>query len=520
MTLVLAIGMALLVLGILVLPLIDRTRVQPVPEPYDPEYQDLEEERDSLMHAVRELDRRRDFSVERRSHLRDRYLRKAAIVEQRLAQRAEGPAPLVQRRGQLPVSWILLLVLIVPSVALIGGHALPRVSTDGTVTTNRQTDIAAGREVQRLQRAVRSDPSVDTLAALGDAYWEVVNARPVASGSGPDAQPPFFDETRETYDRLVEVASAAGRADMMAIAQRRLGYLDLLSGNVADAETRLERAVELDPDDGEALFTLGQVRYSLGRLAGAAEAWSAYLATPLGEGDDETAELAARAQTLAPLVDAVQRDGNEASYLALADALWEAGDRPRAASFYAERLQRFEGEPPRAVRRLGMALFFAGNAEQAVLALERARVLEPTEPETLLFLGNAYRSLNDRTRAVEAWRAYIGAVGGAANAGRVPQLIAEASRGPASSAEAAAGAAAGAAATGGGLFAANCVSCHGAGGSGAVGPRLAGNPRASDGVLVENTVRFGRNLMPGFGVLLSGAEIELIVDYVASLARP
>jgi tetratricopeptide (TPR) repeat protein len=71
-------------------------------------------------------------------------------------------------------------------------------------------------------------------------------------------------------------------------------------------------------------------------------------------------------------------------------------------------------------------LFMAGRNEQAALILERAGEIEPDNLETLLFLGNAYFTLEADERAIEVWQEYVEAAGGPDQAGRVPQLIEQA----------------------------------------------------------------------------------------------
>jgi mono/diheme cytochrome c family protein len=73
----------------------------------------------------------------------------------------------------------------------------------------------------------------------------------------------------------------------------------------------------------------------------------------------------------------------------------------------------------------------------------------------------------------------------------------------------------GAAATGAQLFAANCATCHGADGQGAVGPQLAGRvtqrfPNIADQIaLVTN----GSGGMPSFSQKLSPQQIQKVVEY-------
>lgn len=520
MTVAFVIVLGVLVAAIVALPYLDEGLVEPVPFLGDPVLRDLAEERAALLRAVHELDAREDLAPARRDELRDRYERKAAQVVQRMDERGAPPAP--RRRRPVPLGWGLLLVLLVPSVALIGNYVVPRVNAGGTVTTNRAAEITAGRNLQRLQRAARDEPTAATLLALGDAYWALLDEslQPPSPGATP-SEPRYVEETRETYAQVLALTTDVP-VEGTATALRRLAFVDLIGGNVDAALPRLERAVEVDPTDAEALYTLGQVRYFMGRVGEAVQAWRAYLETPAGASDEATAQLAADAEALARLIDAAEEDRTVENVLAVADRLWEMEDRQRAGGFYAEVVTELEVEHPRAVRRLGMALFFAGNTEQAVLALERARELEAAEPETLLFLGNAYRALGEPDRAVEAWREYVTAVGGEENAGRVPGLIAEALGGAAGGAAVASVAAdpGDAESTGAALFAANCSACHGPSGGGGSGPRLAGNPRAGDAGLVASTVRFGRGRMPGFGSLLTEEQIERLVAYVGTLGAP
>jgi mono/diheme cytochrome c family protein len=73
----------------------------------------------------------------------------------------------------------------------------------------------------------------------------------------------------------------------------------------------------------------------------------------------------------------------------------------------------------------------------------------------------------------------------------------------------------GAGATGAQLFAANCATCHGADGQGAVGPQLAGRvtqrfPDIADQIaLVTN----GSGGMPSFSRKLSPQQIQTVVEY-------
>ena len=77
-------------------------------------------------------------------------------------------------------------------------------------------------------------------------------------------------------------------------------------------------------------------------------------------------------------------------------------------------------------------------------------------------------------------------------------------------------AATGGAVSGEAVFASNCASCHGADGTGGVGPALANGavveafPDAADQVVV---ITDGRNGMPAFGERLTAEEIQAVTDY-------
>jgi len=66
------------------------------------------------------------------------------------------------------------------------------------------------------------------------------------------------------------------------------------------------------------------------------------------------------------------------------------------------------------------------------------------------------------------------------------------------------------------LYAQHCALCHGVEAQGGSGPRLAGNARAAQQANVRSAITFGRGIMPGFGAILSDAEIEVLVSWLAT----
>jgi len=66
------------------------------------------------------------------------------------------------------------------------------------------------------------------------------------------------------------------------------------------------------------------------------------------------------------------------------------------------------------------------------------------------------------------------------------------------------------------LFAANCASCHGANGSGGVGPQLSGGAVLHDFPNEADQITFvanGRGIMPGFATALTPAQLRAVVEY-------
>ena len=529
-----AVVIAIVAVTLLLLPYLDRGLSERVPSFDDPVTNDLKEERDALFEAIRELDLREDLGEERRQQLRARYEAKAAGVLKRIDDRrnsGEQEGKPTRRRRRAPAGLLMTLVLIVPSLFLVGEYVLPRV-IGGTVTTFQAQDIATGRRLQRLQREVRRNPTRENLLELADNYWQqgvMDPAMAVTAASQATMQADAAAARLRAVELYLRVEQEFPPLPVEGL--QRLG-LQVLNerGDLAAGVARFEQARELDPDDLDTLYMLGELYYAQGRMEDAIAAWEAFLVAP--NGGVESAAVLPRleaARTLAPLMEQVAEERNGETLLALADAYWELEDRGSAAQLYSEAVTDFGMEAPRAVQRIGITLFMASRAEEAVLVLERARELEPDNLETLLFLGNSYFTLGEDERAIGVWRRYVEVAGGPEQAGRVPQLIERAqarlSGEPLSPAQAGQPSAfeplraqAAADSSGATLFQANCATCHGTAGEGGMGPRLAGNDRAADPDLVTRTVRNGRGMMPGFGGLLSEGELERLVDYVVTMA--
>lgn len=487
---------ALVLLGYVALPLLFPKQADRLPNLRDPLLQGLEEERDALFRAIRELEERSDLPAERRAQLRARYEAKAAGVlrdlEERKAELEGVAAP--PRRGaerRPPYALLGLLGLALVSAVALGGFVLPRIGNNGTLTTFFESELDAARALRDLERAAERDPSVDTLSALADAYWSLQDS----------------EQAEAVYLRLV-----AEMSPVPALAYQRLGLLNL-QRDLDVAADYLATARELEPDDLDTLFALGEVEFSRGDLDAARDAWTAFLLLPDGADEEVVVSRLALLEAVAPLSEAVTADPSEENLLALADAFWQNEALERSVDVYFRVLTTLNPRSVLALSRTGELLFLRGRSDDAIGLFELAREAAATsgealEPQALLLLGNAYFAQERFDDAIGAWEVYLAV---AAEPGRVPDLIASARARQA-----------GEGATLGGreLFVARCATCHGADGQGGIGPALVGNVRATDVGNVGDAVRFGRDVMPGFSGILGGDEIERVVSYVTEELAP
>ena len=507
MTVALLIVLALGLCAFVALPLLFPQQADPLPDYSDPVLRELQEERDALFRAIRELEARDDLADARRRELRARYEAKAAgvlrAIDEREAEVGRGEArdvarrPAPARKSRIPYGAIALAGLVVVTAATLSEFVFPRVSDDQTITTFFQEDLAASEQLRDLRRTAVRDPSTANLLALADAYWRLEDP----------------EQAEETYRQVLNTADP-----VPAVALRRLGFL-ALQDDLAGGADLLARSLEIEPGHAETLFTLGEVYLALEDFAAARSSFTAYLATD-GETGDATAQqrLDVIAQ-IEPLVAAVQESPTEDNLLALADAYWDLDARQRAVSVYFRILTEVAPDSVPAMVRTGEALFLSGRPDDAVMLFERARGVAAAQglevdPHALLLLGNAYFARGDLVEAIDAWEAHLAR---ADDPGRVPDLI-ESARARIASGEANAADASPDAASmqvsAQQLYAANCATCHGAGGQGGAGPALVGNPRAQNAANVASIVRFGRGSMPGFGAILEEGDLEQIVEYV------
>lgn len=493
--------LALLAFAYVAVPLLVPGTADPLPDDRDPRLLELQEERDALFRAIRELDARTGMSAERLDALRRRYEAKAAktlgAIDARTAElagrRAEGAerkAQSVRRSATVPA---LILAVFIAMAAVLPGYVLPRVGRDATVTT---TDVDAARRLQALLSSAANDPTPANLIALGDFYIEVGQ----------------LEDARAAY---LEVAGRGSEAPKGAF--QRLAMIDLQS-DIASSLEWLKRARDVDPLDPDTLTWLTEVAYALGDLPTALDA-ARSLAEVRGDSDPQAAERLALLEELVPLTQAVTDDPSHANLLALADAFWLFGEQERAVDVYFQVLSRHDPLDLTALSRTGQMLLRAGRPADAAIVIarasEQAGSLAALDPASQFALGSAYLELGEHEAAVEALRTYLAGSPadplGAAVLLEAAEARARGEEPSGSSAELALGQQ---------VFAANCALCHGATGTGGVGVGLAGSQRAANLANVTDAVRFGRGLMPAFQATLTPSQIEGVVAYVTQVLAP
>lgn len=507
LTFVLIALLVLVAFGYVALPLLAPDQADPLPDDRDPVLVDLSEERDALLRAIRELDAREDLPVERRRQLHDRYEAKAAKVltamderRARLGRTPAAPAPAKERR-RMPIGAVVVLGLFLAIAAAVPTYVLPRVSADDTITT---TDIEVARRLQAAERAVRDDPNATNLLTLGDTYLGLQR----------------LDDAEKVYQRIV-----AEVTPVPAAAYKRLAVL-YLQRDLTVAQDWLAKSRAADPTDPETLYLLGEVAFTRGDLATAADAYEDFAATPDGQAEPTTQQRVEFIRTLLPLSEAVQETPNLANLMALGDAYWEASEPQPAVANYFRVLTDYDPEQPRALSRTGQLLYIAGRPADAVHAIERAAAaaggLDELDPDSVMTLADAYAQTGAWPQAAATYDAYAALVGD--EQGAAARALADAARAQAAGVPSGAPTAtddtadaSSLPALGRQVFVANCSVCHGPGGEGGMGVRLAGNPRASNEANVRDAVRFGRGMMPAFQAQLAPDDLDAVVAYVTQV---
>jgi mono/diheme cytochrome c family protein/thioredoxin-like negative regulator of GroEL len=505
-SLIVIILLAFILFAYAAIPLLFPKQADKLPSERDPLLEDLGEERDALFRAIRELEAREDLKPERRDELRARYEAKAAKVlramDERQAQLKGLPKITTTQTTprRIPYGVLGLLSVMVVSALALNQFVLPRVGENASVTTFFEDDLQLAQQLKDLQEAAEREPNAENLLALGEWYWQQSDA----------------ENGKQIYQRIVdEIEPVPG------VAYQRLGFATLQE-DLNTAKGYLEKARDAEPNNLDTLYTLAEVYFVSGQTEEAVETLEAFVATPEGANDEDVQARLEVFKHIAPASQAAIENPTQENQLALADAYWQVQERERATDVYLNVLTQFGPHNDVALSRVGQTLFFAGRTEDAVGVLEQAQDVNAENLDTLLFLGNAYFSLNRYQEAIDTWENYVAVAGGEDKAGRVPELIKTAKArlvDPNAPIEDGSGETTDASVSstiseGQRLYAANCAACHGVHAEGGSGPALAGNVRAADRANVQNIITYGRGLMPGFSATLTPGQIEAVTEYV------
>ncbi len=495
LTIVLIIILALVFFSYAAIPLIVPNQADPLPNYQDPIKKELTEERDALLRAIKEIDSRDDLAQERRDELKRRYESKTAKVLRSLDEYS-NKAPKVfkiSKGKRLPYAIFGLLLLMIVPATILSTFVFPRIGNDATVTTSSVDQLEVAAELKKLQQVAKKEPNEENLMALAEAYWHLQDA----------------DGASQTYTTIVETVEP-----IPAIAAHRLGLLVLQQDTPKSLEY-FTLAYEADPNNLDTLYALGEVNFRLGNIDDAIKFLEEFVAQPKGSEFEDVAQRLANFKAISPALNAATLESSDSNLKDLADAYWLADEKELAANIYLNLMKNIDpnedgldAKNAPIFSRVGQYFFLKSQTDDAIVILERATLLNQDDLDALLFLGNAYFTKEMYQPAIDVWNLYVEKAG-PEGAGRVPSLIetAQAKIDGIANPEAV---------TGRQIFVSNCAVCHSADGSGGAGPSLLKNSRAADIRNVENLVKYGRGIMPGFQAKLSEEERALVVDYVTT----
>jgi len=190
---------------------------------------------------------------------------------------------------------------------------------------------------------------------------------------------------------------------------RTLGVIALAANDLAEAQQRLLRQLELAPHDVIAHFFLGEVYLRLGDTQTGIEQWEAAGAkAPLMRLAQDLLARQAQSEALAALEAVMRLDAADEDSRRLAAKIWlEQGEAERALAIYQEIIV-LAPEKDTSYALSGQILFDAGQYEQAIIFFEQALQRNPEHPRSILeALGKSYAALNQWPEAIATYEQII-----------------------------------------------------------------------------------------------------------------
>lgn len=219
----------------------------------------------------------------------------------------------------------------------------------------------------------------------------------VARSVGGGAQAPAATPAAAPRPPVAEVAKESVRAtpNLQFLNSKHGGTVAYAEGNYDTAAARYQKAIEIDPNDADALNNLGQVLARTGKA-------------------QEAIQYFERAIKLYPKVWAYRFN--------LAHTYGQMGDWAGAVTEYRAAQELFPDDYATQFN-LASALHKQGREDEAVAGYQKAIVLAPSEPSFHLSLGVSYERLSRPNDAVAAYRRYLELAPDAPDAKRVQDHI-------------------------------------------------------------------------------------------------
>jgi tetratricopeptide (TPR) repeat protein len=335
-----------------------------------------------LSAALKELERERDESAERRRRLgdvrHDRGEPREALTDYDAARERLGPAAPAAQRAQIEgrIGQTLLELGKLPEA-------------EAAFRTSLALDPSGGASDEAPEALPRS--LAPTLPRAGSARAGLVMT---------------LLSRRKNADALAEARAAVTRNERSPLAHTVMALAQIRAEDRAGARRSLESALALDPDDAQALAWQSFLLRAEGRLEEAdASARRAVARAPhsslarqslsdtllaLGR-DREAREEAARAVAMNPL--------SPGARVSLGRALLQQGDVEHAA-WEANRAVALDPDLERARFFYGVMLAEQRRLERAAAELRRAVALDPSYLEARAFLARVYLEQGRRSEAV------------------------------------------------------------------------------------------------------------------------
>jgi tetratricopeptide (TPR) repeat protein len=227
------------------------------------------------------------------------------------------------------------------------------------------------------------------------------------------SKPPM--EAQAEIEALIKERGASAGPKEVAEAWAALGALAAQAGRRDEAEDRLKRALQLDPELGAARVTLAEVQCDLKHCAEAIAPLQKLVAAQprnlqarlaLARAQLETNAVTDAQTTLAPAIKDAPKDADVLYWQGRALVAQPKPDREQAAARFKDAV----AANPKLIAAYvaqSNALAALGQSDEAVAALQKAQDQASDNPELMVQLGEAYLGLGKAGEAEQRFRAAL-----------------------------------------------------------------------------------------------------------------